>query len=181
MDLCPCLFCLSFYLLYFFLPPLKTMGCSSGCLMFSAGIQKLILWNLLSVQMFFWWICGGESGFPVLFLHHLRTTPSSAFKFTTHAVAVLTFYDTPPPVHTHTDLHTSIHTQTYTEDRYVINTLDTFTHRHTHTYTWHRYKHTNAHACMHTQREMHVHIHTLTCTHRHYIEAPMHVPMHTHR
>ena len=24
--------------------------------------------------MFFWWICGGESGLPVLFLHHLRTT-----------------------------------------------------------------------------------------------------------
>ena len=23
--------------------------------------------------MFFWWICGGESGLPVLFLHHLRT------------------------------------------------------------------------------------------------------------
>ena len=22
-----------------------------------------------------WWICGGESGLPVLFLHHLRTTP----------------------------------------------------------------------------------------------------------
>ena len=24
--------------------------------------------------MFFWWICGGESGLPVLFLRHLRTT-----------------------------------------------------------------------------------------------------------
>ena len=23
--------------------------------------------------MFFWWICWGESGLPVLFLHHLRT------------------------------------------------------------------------------------------------------------
>ena len=32
------------------------------------------LWNLLSVQMFFWWICGGESGLPILFLCHLRTT-----------------------------------------------------------------------------------------------------------
>ena len=30
--------------------------------------------ELLSIQMFFWWICGGESGLPVLFLHHLRTT-----------------------------------------------------------------------------------------------------------
>ena len=35
---------------------------------------EVILWNLLSVQMFFWWICGGESGLPVLFLCHLRTT-----------------------------------------------------------------------------------------------------------
>ena len=41
-DLHPSLFCLSFYLLYFF-PYLlsKTMGCLSGCLMFSASIQKL--------------------------------------------------------------------------------------------------------------------------------------------
>ena len=31
MDLRPYLFCLSFYLLYFVLPPLKTMGCLSGC------------------------------------------------------------------------------------------------------------------------------------------------------
>ena len=32
------------------------------------------LWNLLSFQMFFWWICGGESGLPILFLCHIRTT-----------------------------------------------------------------------------------------------------------
>ena len=35
-----------------------------------------VLWNLLSVQMFFQWICGGESGLPFLFLCHLRTTSS---------------------------------------------------------------------------------------------------------
>ena len=35
--------------------------------------SEVVLWNLLSVQMFFWWICEGESGLPVLFLHHLRT------------------------------------------------------------------------------------------------------------
>ena len=28
---------------------LKTLGCSSGCLMSSAGIQKFFLWNLFSV------------------------------------------------------------------------------------------------------------------------------------
>ena len=41
MELRPYLFCLFFYLLYFFLPPFEDMGCFSGCLMSSAGIQKL--------------------------------------------------------------------------------------------------------------------------------------------
>ena len=36
--------------------------------------SEVVLWNLLSVQMFFWWILGRESGLPVLFLCHLRTT-----------------------------------------------------------------------------------------------------------
>ena len=30
--------------------------------------------------MFFWWICGGESVLPVLFLCHLRTTPQAGFR-----------------------------------------------------------------------------------------------------
>ena len=38
-DLHPYLFCLSFYPLYFVLPPLE--GCLSGCLKSSASIQKL--------------------------------------------------------------------------------------------------------------------------------------------
>ena len=41
MDLCPYLFCLSFYLLYFFLPLFKDNGCFSQCLMSSASLQKL--------------------------------------------------------------------------------------------------------------------------------------------
>ena len=41
MELHPSLFCLFFCLLYFFLPPFKELGCFSGCLMSSAGIQKL--------------------------------------------------------------------------------------------------------------------------------------------
>ena len=45
-------FCVFSYLL------LKTVGCFSGCLM-SSGI------------------CGGESGLPILFLHHLRTAFST--------------------------------------------------------------------------------------------------------
>ena len=38
--------------------------------------SEVVLWNLLSDEMCFWWICEGESGLPVLFLCHLRTTPS---------------------------------------------------------------------------------------------------------
>ena len=41
MQLHPSLFCLFFCLLYFFLPPFKDNGLLSGCLMSSAGIQKL--------------------------------------------------------------------------------------------------------------------------------------------
>ena len=35
--------------------------------------SEIVLWSLLSVEMLFWWICEGESGLPLLFLHHLRT------------------------------------------------------------------------------------------------------------
>ena len=35
--------------------------------------SEVVLWKLLNIQMIFWWICGGESGLPVLFLHHLGT------------------------------------------------------------------------------------------------------------
>ena len=37
----------------------------------------VVSWNFLSVQMFFWWICGGESGLPILFLYLLGIPPSS--------------------------------------------------------------------------------------------------------
>ena len=37
--------------------------------------SEVVLWKLLSIQMIFWWICGGESGLPILFLCHLRTAP----------------------------------------------------------------------------------------------------------
>ena len=40
-ELRPSLFCLFFCLLYFFLPPFEELGCFSGCLMSSAGMQKL--------------------------------------------------------------------------------------------------------------------------------------------
>ena len=41
MELHPSLFCLCFCLSYFFLHPFEDLGCFSGCLMSSAGIQKL--------------------------------------------------------------------------------------------------------------------------------------------
>ena len=65
-----------FYILSYLLS--KTMGCLSGCLV-SCQHSEVVLWNLLSVQMFFWWICGGESGIPILFLCHRRTAPISLF------------------------------------------------------------------------------------------------------
>ena len=72
-DLFPYLFCLSFYLLYFFLPPFKDNGLLFWVPDVLCWHSEVVLWNLLSVQMFFWWICWGESGLPVLFLRHLRT------------------------------------------------------------------------------------------------------------
>ena len=52
-ELCPYLFCLSFYLLYFFLPPFE----DSGLLFWVPDVlcqhSEVVLWNLLSVQMFF--------------------------------------------------------------------------------------------------------------------------------
>ena len=72
-ELCPYLFCLSFCLLYFFLPPFEDNGLLFWVPDVLCQHSEVVLWNLLSVQMFFWWICGGESDLRVLFLHHLRT------------------------------------------------------------------------------------------------------------
>ena len=78
MDFRPYLFCLSFYLLFVFLPPFE----DNGLLFWVPGVlcrhSEVVLWNLLSTQMFFWWICRGESGLPVLFLCHLRTASRDA-------------------------------------------------------------------------------------------------------
>ena len=39
---------------------------------------EVIWWKLLTIQMIFWWICGGESGLPVLFLPPSWDLPSPA-------------------------------------------------------------------------------------------------------
>ena len=54
----PYLFCLSFYLLYFVLPPFEDNGLP---LWVPGGLRQhseVVLWYLLSVQMMFWWILG---------------------------------------------------------------------------------------------------------------------------
>ena len=59
-----------FYILSYLL--LKRLGCLSVLCQSS----EIVLWKLLSSQMIFWWICGGESGLPILSLCHLVTTLS---------------------------------------------------------------------------------------------------------
>ena len=49
------------------------MGCLSGCLMPSASIQKLFCGMYSAFKCSFDEFVGGESGLPVLFLHHLTT------------------------------------------------------------------------------------------------------------
>ena len=71
----PSFFCVSFYLLYFVLPPYEENElpfCVPGVL---CQHSEVILWKFLSTQMIFWRTSGGESGLPILFLCHLRTTP----------------------------------------------------------------------------------------------------------
>ena len=58
MDLCPYLFCLSFYPLYFVLPPFEDNGLPFWVPDVLCQHSEIVLWNLLSVQMFLWWICG---------------------------------------------------------------------------------------------------------------------------
>ena len=53
MGLHPYLFCLSFYLLYFVLPPFEDNGLPFWLPGVLCQRSKVVLWNLLSVQMIF--------------------------------------------------------------------------------------------------------------------------------
>ena len=65
----------SFFVFYiFFLPPFGDLGCFSGCLMSSAGIQKLFCGIYSAFKRSFDEFVGGESVLPVLFLHHLSSS-----------------------------------------------------------------------------------------------------------
>ena len=81
MELPPHLLCLFFHLLYFFLPVFEDNDLLFWVPDVLCQHWEVILWSLLSVEMFFWWICEGESGLPVLFLCHLRTVPPSVFNW----------------------------------------------------------------------------------------------------
>ena len=78
MGLCS-LSLLFLYLLYFVLPPFEDNGLPFWVPDVLCQHSEVVLWNLLSIQMIFWWICGGESDLFVLFLYHLRTTPCFVF------------------------------------------------------------------------------------------------------
>ena len=66
---------LSLFVFYIFSYLLsKTMGCFSGCLMSSASIQKSFCGIYSAFKSSFDEFVGEESGLPVLFLCHLRTT-----------------------------------------------------------------------------------------------------------
>ena len=72
-ELPPHLLCLLFRLLYFSLPVFEDNGLLFWLPDVLCQPSEVVSWHLLSVEMFFWGICEGESGLPVLFLHHLRT------------------------------------------------------------------------------------------------------------
>ena len=82
MDLRPYLFVSLFIFSIFFLSPFEDNGLFFWVPNVLCQHLEVVLWNLLSVQMFFWWICGGESGLPVLFLSHLRTLSCSSILIT---------------------------------------------------------------------------------------------------
>ena len=90
-DLSPYLFCLSFYLLYFLLPPFEDNGLPFWVSDVLCQHSEIVLWNFLSVQMFFQWICGGENGLPVLFLCHRRTA-SLHFFFISALIPIIYFH-----------------------------------------------------------------------------------------
>ena len=74
-DRAPSLTLLSLFLSFiFFLPPFEDNGLPFWVPGVLRQCSEFVLWYLVSVQINFQWICGGESGLPFLFLHHLRTT-----------------------------------------------------------------------------------------------------------
>ena len=79
-DGSPSLPLLSLFLSFIFcLPPFEDNGLPFWVPDVRCQHSEVVLWNLPSVQMFFRWIGGGESGLLILFLCHLRTAPKMYF------------------------------------------------------------------------------------------------------
>ena len=72
---------LSFWFLYFALPLFKEKGLPFWVPGVLRQLSEVVLWKLLSIQMIFWWICGGESGLPLIPLSSLNHTPPPTFSF----------------------------------------------------------------------------------------------------
>ena len=66
-------FCLR--LLYFVLSPTEKIGLPFWVPGVLHQCSEVVLCKLLNIQMIFWWICGGESCLPALFLSNLGTAP----------------------------------------------------------------------------------------------------------
>ena len=73
-----------FSFLYFFLPVFEDNDLLFWVPDVLCQHSEVVLWNLLRVQMFFWSICGGESGLHILFLRHLLNS--------THSIVFLYFF-----------------------------------------------------------------------------------------
>ena len=78
VGLHPKIFYLFFYLLYFVLPLFEEIGFPFWVPGVLPQFSEIVLWKLFNIQRIFWWICRGESGLPVLFLHHLVTASSTS-------------------------------------------------------------------------------------------------------
>ena len=72
--------CLCFCLLYFVLSPIEEIGLPFWVPGVLHQCSEVVLWKLLNIQMIFWWICGGESGFPS-YSSAILGLPSSSFFF----------------------------------------------------------------------------------------------------
>jgi len=57
------------------IPPFEETGCLSGCLVSSSQRSEVVSVEVAQHSNDLWWICRGESGLSVLFLHHLGTSP----------------------------------------------------------------------------------------------------------
>ena len=75
MELPPYFFCFFFPSFIFFLPVFEDNDPLFWVPDVLCQHSEVVLWSLLSVEMYFWWICDGESSLPVLFLCHLRMAP----------------------------------------------------------------------------------------------------------